>query len=372
MATYYFPPRQRGASTSTTGSDENLVREPDGSTVVDSQNSLYIFPNPPTSEAPLSPGSSSIFSAPSSFVTSPSISSLSSPPTRTRIFFDSDSHRVIGSGFGNDAFFTSTAIATAPSTSSPVISAITPADDSVTDLDVEIWNWRDDSLRGSSDGGGSWVFARGQREVDSPGRQWQLQSIISPNEIPPRLIPRDFTVLERRAARRVSTNESTETMFKLSFSSRSPSRSRNGTPHPRSRLPLLSFFASILFLDLDDPALRLLAYESPPDDESLLFPGQLDPVVLNHSESHATKDDIFTDTEHFDRLAHREVREAEVHGLEKLFASSTELVSLRTLREGLNLTMPTPLDFSSFWRTMEEVCTRSGQAIKEVWSGVAT
>ena len=148
----------------------------------------------------------------------------------------------------------------------------------------------------------------------------------------------------------------------------------------------------MLGIDLDDPALRLLTHTDPGDAESVLFPGQSSTRLLlldeeEHSERRQSLDSEDGSESDVSLPDGTEARRegADVHGLPKLLLaaiSDRSSIALGSLRAGLAVQVPTapeallPLprmsDLLDIWRKVGQVCTRSGQAWKELWDSSAT
>ncbi|TFY50129.1 hypothetical protein EVJ58_g11172, partial [Rhodofomes roseus] len=153
-------------------------------------------------------------------------------------------------------------------------------------------------------------------------------------------------------------------------------------PQPRIRIPLLSFFAALLSLDLDDPALRLLTQPAPADGQSILFPGHsassLSPPSSEPSPpSSSDTADCDPEKRSASTITITPDLSASVHGLQKLLASTMEPAgaALRSLRAGLaipveiNVPGVSVAGLAGLVRAVGEVYTRGGQAWREVWAG---
>ncbi|OCH91222.1 hypothetical protein OBBRIDRAFT_792501 [Obba rivulosa] len=388
MATYYVPPRQRASLSRTdTSSDEEhrpeRVGELSSLTLDVGDHPIYVFPNPPS--MPPSPGSS-LFSAPSDFPSSPSTSSLGSTRSRRRVRHASTSSIPTDmsrsrsredSSANSDIFLES-----GSSSFSHVSRTLHLASDAIREGDdIEVWDWTADSGRESTDG--SWAL---EEEVERAG-QWDVQLYL--HQLPQRTAALGTSTARRHShatlehARYYLYRAGTRTRTQSGASSTSlrevPRRVlAAATPQPRIHIPFLSTFAKLLFIDHDDPVLRLLTQAGTEDEESILFPGHSAAYILS-SDNQLAERDSCADT---DESAGRDGEEdsdpstsSSEHGLAKLFSPSSEPSGLAiwSLRTGLKA--PLPVDFGvpsvcglvGFWRAVGEVCVRGGQAWREVW-----
>lgn len=256
MSTYYIPPRQHTQSeasyrTSAVLADVESPRQPEGDLQLD--QSIYIFPTP--SSVPPSPSGSSVISAPSDFTEAFSLST----GTRSR-----------------DQSFSSSAPRSPRQRSRPHGAAFarsgsrarsSGSDDF--DLEVEVWNWTVGSGEDVPDEDGMLEF---EAEVERTS-QWdvpaQLMRRLSPLR-PTASSPVDFYEQHYHIFHRARTQSNISSLTSVTSLSSNP-LSVVHTPHPRIHISLLSFFASLLSLNLDDPGLRLLTHSS---SDSVLFPGQ--------------------------------------------------------------------------------------------------
>ena len=131
----------------------------------------------------------------------------------------------------------------------------------------------------------------------------------------------------------------------------------------------------MLDVDLEDPAMRLLANADTSDGDAILFPGHTASRLLVWNEEDADEntdnnggadEDEGTDSE-------------QLHGLAKLLLASISdqsTVALRSVRDGLavwipassaSLPLPGSSELSGLWRVVGEVYSKSGQAFREVW-----
>lgn len=191
--------------------------------------------------------------------------------------------------------------------------------------------------------------------------------------------------LHSRTDSRTGANSS----FRSSNQNRSRSLSvHHSSPQPRIHIPLLSFLAKLLSLELDDPVIRLIAQAAPPDAESTLFPGNsvtsLTPDELRVSSLSSVSDsdaatDATTDSESEFPSEFDEDLSRSPHGLRKLLSPSADPsgAAISSLRAGMANSRNNPIEFVvpgirgliGLWRAMGEVYARSGQAWKEVWWG---
>jgi hypothetical protein len=337
MASYYRAPplRPPASGVQTTRPHESLA-------ALDiTDKSIYIFPAP--SSLPNTPGGSSTFSVPSDFT------DLSGSDTRSRNI--------------------STSISTHASTSrSPTGGRSRLSSGTVSyNSEIESWEWQSD-LR--DEGHEYWDY---EEEIERVS-QWDISPHRLTNRIPVRTHPlsapsfpctNDFIDQHYRAFLRSRAHSNSSS---LTSNSRYSNRSIF-TPHPRIYIPLLSFFASLLLLDLDDPALRLLTQSSA---DSVLFPGQpnLSPPEDDENElssvSRTSTDDADTDLE-----------SVEAHGLCRLFASGAHS-PVKLIKDGIAIvsdpSFSTPNLFSipglgslqKFGQFIGNACYRGGQAWQEL------
>ncbi|CCM03494.1 uncharacterized protein FIBRA_05628 [Fibroporia radiculosa] len=394
MAAYYTPPRPQVAAPRRSSSHRtDQQRDREELTTIDldfGDHSIYVFPNP--SSVPPSPASS-LFSPSSSF--SPSSFSSSSSRSRSRSRAQHDNSRFFSRARSNPTASISSAGAEVSSNHIVPPSPISPnliEDDP--DVD-EVWDWTRDYSDGQSSE--SWIL---EEEVERVSR-WDIA--LRSSQFAPRAIPSSsqraarlmdhgpprprLTPLRTRALSR-STNASLGSLRSSSVSLHDVVRP--ASPQPRIRLPLLTFFASLFSLDLDDPALRLLTQSSSTDEDSVLFPGHIATSLSlpasgcmvqfpSHSfQSESDLSDMNEDSDIDVATKYMNIPDpcADVHGLERLLSTTTDPsgAALRSLRAGLALPRGIPIEFgvssiAGFWRAMGEVYTRSGQAWREVWEG---
>ncbi|KAI1789653.1 hypothetical protein LXA43DRAFT_561408 [Ganoderma leucocontextum] len=377
MAAYYV--RQRPSSVSRTPS---LATEPDGNDTRDNlrrslnplspDHSIYIFPDPPSSPPnPPSPGSS-LFSVPTDFEPSDSFSS------RSR-------RRTSSNGAGAAAF-------TSDSGEEIPRQRISQVSDNEVEIDVELWELStnpDHIADSSATDDESWVLEEqvqriGAGNIDvsfvsplrTPHRARKLSAPQSPNTA----AKHHWVLRPQRRSRshsRIRTNSSVS-------SSLAPPSARRASPHPRIHIPLLSFFSSLLSVDMDSPALHLLTHSDPGEAESVLFPGHTTAQLLSRGMPPAGVDeqDGSSESESGTDTDAGTSADEEEHGLPRLLLASFSDPSksaLRSLRAGLAVCipnspdMPLPiLDVSGLvglWRVVGEVCAKSSQAWREVWGG---
>ncbi|KAI0346032.1 hypothetical protein BDW22DRAFT_1353697 [Trametopsis cervina] len=256
MSTYYKPPRPAAPSSSVAASS---APQSDTLRTLDiADRSIYIFPTP--SSLPGSPGGSSAISAPSDFT------DFTGSDARSRNASLSTSASTSRSPVGRHG----RSSLSSPSSGvyirrrrSPTVAATS------SDPEVEVWDWNVEEERSDNE---YWEL---EEEVERASR-WDIVSNYhgsngrhrtQPLVTAPFATTNDFIDQHYRVFLRSRTQSN---ISSITSNSRSSSRIAF-TPQPRIHIPLLSFFASLLFLDLDDPALRLLSQSSP---DSVLFPGQ--------------------------------------------------------------------------------------------------
>lgn len=367
MAAYYARPRQPATTAQALHSAHQSVRnEPqDGQLpLLDIDiggQSIYIFPNP--SSVPPSPGSSSLFSAPTDLPSSLD-SSIHRRRPRGRHHTSSFSAQTTSSRSGSTGSYLHV-----PHSLSPATPTDTDLDAYVDgDIEVELWDWTGSSARSRGEGSSepeSWVL---EEEVQRASR-WALAD--EDTHVRGRTFPLGASSTHARVAlddarRRLSLGPLRSRTN--SRSSGSLSSSSTVAPQPRIRIPLLSFFAALLSLDLDDPALRLLTQAAPPDGQSILFPGHSgsslsaasDPASPSSEKPNSQRSELGPDLP------------PGTHGLQRLLSSTTEPAgaALRSLRAGLaiplEIDVPGVTGLASLFRAVGEVYHRSGQAWREV------
>ncbi|KAI0768981.1 hypothetical protein BD413DRAFT_558810 [Trametes elegans] len=382
MATYYIPRRTRSASrTSSRDTDGQEAVEPIPAGAISADHSIYIFPSP--ASTPPSPGAS-VSSAPTDFSFSSTSDSRSTPGTR----------RLRGVSAVRSDSISSTSYP-AFDTSSHVEGLPTPVED-VLEIDLDLWDTASDQTAELSESGESWAL---EGEVERVALADVGYPYIPRPGRPPRVplpLPQFEGAIGGRARCSVRPRQRSRTRSRhrtLSISSLAPSSTSQVAPHPRISIPLLSFFSSLLSIDLDDPALRLLTHAETDDADSVLFPGHsparllaqgADADTAHHARAGLFESDSDTDTDSSDadeQLTHDADGEA-AHGTSKLLLariSDQSAVALRSLREGLAvgipgapdialaLPLPRPADILGLWRVFGEVCARGSQAWKEVW-----
>ena len=396
MSAYYLRRRPASVSrtSSRTGEDRDRERDENASAadLVPADGSIYIFPNPSTT-FPFSPSSpSSPLSAPTDFDPSDSFSFSSRSRSRST---------------GNRPGERSPAAESGAALTQSWSRYASPIGDDEVEIDIDIWelefglgselDTRDDSwtleheVERISSGDIDLSLYRASRSAwrsRPPSESQPPQSL--PSTAPPaqpQLRQSRWSEWERttRPHRRARTQSRIRTLSSLSAASALRARSSPTAPpkpHPRTHIPLLSLFASLLAVDLDDPALRLLTRADPGDDEAILFPGHTTAQLLSGSEDSAQgKDgrkeengDVREDADGEKAGAEGE----EVHGLQRLLLASfsdQSTVALRALRNGLavcvpssasGLPIPSPTALLGLWRAAGEVCMRGGETWLEV------
>lgn len=336
MATCFKPPAIRTLVNSTPP-QANSTRSPTGqpSSTLD-EGSIYIFPVP--SSIPASPGSSSVFSAPSDFAENftessgrsrnSSVSSRLTETTRSRT---SSLNRLSFVGEDTEAVYS-------------------PVGDVGPEPEVEAWDW----MEGASDDlpieDVSWAFEAGGGTRDS--ERWRLVRRSSVSRREPDSIPN--AVHPPLPSHRLRTQSSSSGI--------SSARSSRHTPHPRVRIPLLSFIASLICVDPDDPVLRLLTHST---SDSLLFPGQIN--LLDSPESVLSPENPLANA--FHTIGTTEA--PQTHGLLRLLTVES---SSKSVRDGLAVACDaqTPFSFpslssiSNLCRFVGDAWVSGGQAWREL------
>ncbi|KAI0770260.1 hypothetical protein C8Q74DRAFT_1218655 [Fomes fomentarius] len=363
MSTYYFqhypPSASRVPSLSIPrerdGEGDNSIPAPQDGLSAD--RSIYIFPSPssvPSSPSPASPGSS-LISAPTDFESSDSLSlgsrsrtpsnapSKTVPPSELEDTVDTQQH----------------------------ISSL--AHDEM-EIDVELWELSTDPgyAVNLSDSDSSWMMSledevervsAGDIDVSflNPSGQLRRTHRLSAPQSPDTALQHYWAIRPQRRAR---THSRVQTISSLS--SRASSSARRAVPNPRVHIPLLSFFSSLLSIDLDDPALRLLTHADPNEAESILFPGHTTSQLLGHEETSEVESHEQSETE-TESDEGRPGTNGEPHGLPKLLLASLSdqsTVALRSLRSGLvylprspdvALPIPRPTELFGLWRLVGEL-----------------
>lgn len=331
MSQYYTPrPATQRTSSSQASSSAGVERSP---LQVNPEDSIYVFPNPPSSSG--------------SIPASPSIGSDISIPTDLTSSHFSD---VRSRASSQDA------------TSSRRTRLSSPPADSIGrhfsigadgDPEVEIWDWNaddTDSIAVSDESSGVDLEA----EIDRAQR-WELLTHRVQR------VPRDqiSTSSVWRARQQQLDHESRfRPLHNVPLPTKLHRRHRSNASdpgplviHPHIRIPLLSFIASMLFVD--ESTVRLLTH---PSSESTLFPG--------HSSS---VDEESTEDED-------EPRET------KLLSSTSEESGSQRLKEGLAATcdhdlfpfnpfsLTRSIRFNGLWGLVNGVWSSGGQAWREVWT----
>lgn len=375
MSTYYARTRQPATSTQAANAAPERVEDEAYNNQLPSldidigEQSIYIFPNP--SSVPPSPVSSSLFSAPTDLPSSIDSSARhDNQPSRGRHCTSSLSAPTATSRSGSAGSYQLVRRSVSPNT--PTDTDLDAYVDG--DIEVELWDWTGSSVRSRGRGGGSsepeeWVL---EEKVQRASR-WALADADT------HVHGRPFPLAASSAHARGALDEARHRLSLGPLRSRANSRSRGclgsgrpPAPQPRIRIPLLSFFAALLSLDLDDPALRLLTQASPPDGQSILFPGHSGSSLSASSEpaSHLSEEKPIRRLELMPDLP------SGAYGLQRLLSSTAEPAgaALRSLRAGLaiplDINMPGVTGLSSLLRAAGEVYHGSGQAWRDVWAGV--
>jgi len=392
MAAYYIPSRQYASSSQNIRRNEQPANA-DALTTIDlhfGEHSIYVFPNP--SSSPPSPASS-LFSAPTDFDPSSPSSSSSRSRSRPRARLHASSLSVRTNGSRSLSIGQTSTDSAPPSSYFHVERPSTLPSNPESDPDIdEVWDWTRASM--SSGEHGSWDL---EEEVERMSR-WDIDLRLRQlTERTSAHVAHHRTRLTPLRTRTLSQRTTTSASLGSARRVRSPSiPARPSSPQPRIRIPLLSFFAAIFALDLDDPALRLLTQAAPSDAESLLFPGhtaaglrqsftehehQTDPSSSDSNVGSDYDSDSTTDSG-IDTHTHEDLRpdpSPDIHGLQKLLSSTHDPsgAALRSLRAGLAVSKSMPADFGlpgmrglvGLWRAVGNVYARSGQAWREVWVG---
>lgn len=381
MAAYYAPRRARPvaqASTPTSTGGNGPAAEMEERQ--DGLHSIYIFPSP--ASAPPSPAVS-VSSAPTDFDFSSPISSRSTsctrPPQRDTTQADiRDASR--------------SSVSAAYDASSRYWDLPSPPGNDL-EIDISLWDITSDVTTEPSNSDESWALEGevervGFAEVDllyTPHLRRARQAPLASSQSPDGSRPRYRFSARPRPRSRTRSRIRTTSISSLALSS----TQQAVAPHPRIHVPLLSFFASLLSLDLEDPALRLLTNAESGDAEAVLFPGQSSARLLSQATEQPTsrrsfESDSDTETESTTgELPPYDIME-ETHGLPKMLLASISdqsAVALRSLRAGFAVRLPAtasellPLpratEIIGLWRVLGEVCSRGGQAWKEAWAAAS-
>lgn len=339
MATYYRPPPLRTSANVAQQPEDTPLSHTYGPSQEVPDQSIYIFPVPPT--IPSSPGGSSVFSAPSDFTEEFTISSVG----RSR-------HSSISSQFTDRSRSHDGSRTQLSFVDEDAEAVFSPMVDMGSDPEVEVWEWTETEAGDDlSPTDASWCFEASGSSGTLPSRQYHLARHTDTSR-----------TMSRHDYR--SIRPQLPYMRSRTHSSLSAHSSDRYTPHPRTKVPLLSFFASILSLDLDDPALRLLQHSAP---DSVLFPGQ--PGLLHNERvpsSTAHRSDAFEDESASSELD-------EPHGVLRLLSEDS---ATKSVREGLATIYDSPLpnpfmlpgwsSLTSLYRFVGDVWTNGGQAWREL------
>ncbi|KAI0699275.1 hypothetical protein C8T65DRAFT_659724 [Cerioporus squamosus] len=372
MATYYAqrPPLLNLRPPASRENGERAVREHNedltSSNVISPDHSIYIFPSPPSappSPYPASPGSS-----------------LFSPST------DFDPSEPFSFGVRSRASSNAPSTAASASLADAGVAltrrrATSPLGDDEMEIDVELWELSTDPTADISASDSSWVL---EDEIDRVGAGDVDFSYVNVRRNHRLTSPRSSDTPPYWTVRRRSrTHSRIRTISSLS-SPLSSTSARQPAPHPRVHIPLLSFFSSLLSIDMDDPALRLLTHTDPGEPESILFPGHTTAQLLSSEDAErparVSESESDTDTDADAESSSSHPSQEHPHGLPKLLLASISdqsTVALRSLRAGLAVYIPhapdvalpllRPAELFGLWRVVGEVCTRSSQAWREVW-----
>lgn len=313
--------------------------------------SIYIFPTP--SSTPASPSGSSAFSAPTDFT-----DTISSTGTRSR----DQSFSSAGPARSRSPRYRLRTRSSASATRTQ--SRARSAETDEYDLEVEYWDWTAESGEDVPDDEGVWEF---EAEVERANR-WDLPAQLARRLSPLRALGsastgpnNDFYEQHYRIFLRARTQSNTSSLASTSSLSSKPSVP---APHPRIHIPLLSFFASLLSIDLDEPALRLLTHSS---SDSILFPGQRD--LLSEGNNVA-----------WEPAADDTLEASKPHGLVRLHRINDESrPSNRALKDGLAVAcdpsaLPNPFSLpglsalAGLCRFVGGVWTNAGKAWQEAQS----
>ena len=338
MATYYTPPTRR-----TSASTEGSRPYPPRPSVEVDQQSVYIFPVP--SSIPASPDGSSIFSVPSDFT-----DNLTESSGRSR-------HSSVSSRFTETSRSRTGSLYRLSSVGEDAEAVFSPVGDGSLDSEVEVWDWTDEASDDLPIEDSSWAFEPDGTRGDS----WRHPLVRRPSLSRTHLESLPNATYQPVLSHRVRTQSSSST--------RSAARSSRYTPHPRVRVPLLSFVASLLSVDLDDSALRLLTHST---SDSVLFPGQSG-LLDSHESTSSVRDTDSPQAVAFH--ADGTPEESRPHGLLRLL---TEDSSSKSVREGLAVVCDAPLalaspfaiptlsSISDLCRFVGDVWTNGGQAWREL------
>ena len=351
MAAYFIPRRSSQATHPhvSIDTDERPQQLEESILTLDPERSIYLFPNPES--LPASPSGSSLYSVPTDFT----ISSPGSSRERT-LSQTTDAS-------GSSSYVLSSSEHTTRDRSRSLSSS---------EFDVEVWDWTADS-----DAVDDERAAELEAEVERMSR-WDLHH---PRIEAIRLVPSVFgssigrppLALSRAMHPTEEGYQRTRADSNISYKSLSSfhSSSLGDPPHPRIRLPLLSFFSSLLGLDLDDPALRLLTTSS---SDSVLFPGQSGLLGVENAEA-SQPSVLFVESSGDEGTSEDET----AHGILRLFILSNEpRNALQCLRNGLEiisspvysvpamLTVPSVGTFFGLSHFVGSLLKKGGDAVKQL------
>ncbi|KIP06201.1 hypothetical protein PHLGIDRAFT_128412 [Phlebiopsis gigantea 11061_1 CR5-6] len=340
MATYYTSPTRR-----TSASTEGSRSYPPRPSVEVDQESVYIFPVP--SSIPASPDGSSIFSVPSDFT-----DSLTESSGRSR-------HSSISSRFTERSRSRAGSLHRLSSVGEDAEAVFSPVGDGGLDSEVEVWDWTDEASDDLPIEGSSWAFEPDGTRDDS----WRHPLVRRPSLSRTQLDALPNVTHQPLLSHRVRKQSNSSTP--------SATRSSRYTPHPRVRVPLLSFVTSLLSVDLDDSALRLLTHST---SDSVLFPGQSG-LLDSHESASSVRDADSPQIVAFH--ADGTAEDPRPHGLLRLL---TEETSSKSVRDGLAVVYDAPLalaspfalptlsSISNLCRFVGDVWVNGGQAWRELGS----
>ena len=373
MSSYYAPRSSNATFRTSSRVAENRSNENDETSpsILPLDDSIYIFPNPSTTP-PYSPPSpaSSHFSAPTDL----DLSDLSSFGSRSP-----------SSGPSR----TAEKNAAAPMQQSSQYSS--PVGDNEVEIDVELWELEFSTDQDAASPDESWTWSL-EDEVERISAGDVNFSYLGGNgsvrrarlTSPPPLGRWNEWEQSARPYRRARSQSRARTLSSLSSVSVVRVRPPTPKPHPRLHIPLLSFFASMLSIDLDDPALRLLTNADSGDCEAILFPGHTTEQLLSRCGDEVggrdEQEDSDEDGDGDEGRGRKEAGECEQpHGLPRLLLASISdqsTVALRSLRKGLAvyvpaspgaLPIPGPTEILGICRAVGQVCVKGGQVWREVW-----
>ncbi|KAL7280009.1 hypothetical protein ACG7TL_006422 [Trametes sanguinea] len=365
MATFYLPRRTQPVSRASPGADVDTNAAdpvPPASTGIDlADQSIYIFPSP--ASMPPTPGGS-----------------VTSAPTDFDFSSESRSTSLSGSLTCNTSLRRRRGSASIEA-SSKSGGLQTPAHDHL-EIDVEIWDVESDPSSDAMESEGSSWALDGYTDFDTLpdlGAAPSRTLVVSPDEIDTARLRRQRPL---RYQQRSPKHSRVGTSSSLSSSHSSPPEA---VPHPRIHLPLLSFFTSILWIDMDDPAVRLLTCADSGESESVLFPGHgstrlLYPDGIEPDDLQVVGRDSLGTGKSLKGQTLDNEGDSEHHGLPKLLLatlSDQSTVAIQTLRAGLSaritpssdlvLALPRASDLVGLWTILGNLYATSGRAWRDMW-----